>query len=197
MNAQHKSSFYKFVRGRAVGEESLDPQIWGLRWASLHWPLPGSAPANWSETSFLRSPSASLTASRINMCAVKWAFFIYTNYASGIKLTMLIIREWNCQEGPNLLFNCHYDPSVLWDIFGKLDSKQPIQTFLNTRAILQYIYFTYMKWNLNIFTCTEDAKPVSDYCRDSVSNGQENTTRIAVSTSFTQFFMWKGSESWI
>ena len=84
-----------------------------------------------------------------------------TNCVSGIPLTMLIIREWDCQEGHNLLFNCHYDPSVLWDILGKLDSTQPglhkinkiiytsrleqvtIQTFRNTRTILQYIYFTY------------------------------------------------------
>ena len=77
----------------------------------------------------------------------------------------------------------------------KLDSTQPalhktkrslgseqvtIQTFRNTRGILEYIYLTYMKENLNIFTCSEtDLKPASEYCHESVSNEQENTTQIA------------------
>ena len=48
-----------------------------------------------------------------------------TNCVSGIALTVLIIREWDWQEGHDLLFNCHCDPSALWDIFGKLDNIQP------------------------------------------------------------------------
>ena len=55
---------------------------------------------------------------------------------------------------------------------------------INTIFIEPYfntcIYFTYMKSNLNIFTCSEtDLKPASQYCHCSVSNEQENTTRIA------------------
>ena len=92
-----------------------------------------------------------------------------------------------------MLFNCHDGPSVLWDIFEKFHSTQPskqnnievseqvtIQKFRNTTTMLQYIYFTYMKQNLSIFTCSETVlKPATQYCRDRVSNEQENTTRIA------------------
>ena len=95
------------------------------------------------------------------ICAWENEPFSSTNYVSGIPFTMPIIREWDCQEGNKQLFNCHYYPCVLWDIFRKLDSTQPahhktkqnievseqvtIQTFRNARDILQYKYFNIFK----------------------------------------------------
>ena len=93
------------VRGRKVKKQVWPPKfqlgVWGG--GVGHGPIGPSLdpplPTEQIPPSSYVTPWASLTASRINMCAVKWAFFIYTTYVSGIPLTMLIIRKWNFQSG--------------------------------------------------------------------------------------------------
>ena len=92
-------------------------------------------------------------------------------------------------------FNDHSNRSALWDIFGTLAapgqpprmntfyirSKQvTIQTFRNTTAILQYMYFTYcISNNILMFYLLRDIKAASQYCNDNVTYERENTTQFA------------------
>ena len=84
---------------------------------------------------------------------------------------MLIIREWDSRRGTTcfsiaITTLVHYriylenwtapsQPSTQNIQNIEVSEQVTIQTFQNTRAILQYIYFTIIKSNLNIFTFPE------------------------------------------
>ena len=86
--------------------------------------------------------------------------------------------------GARPAFQLPLRPQCIMGYIWKIGRHHYTAPKINTIFIEPYfntcIYFTYMKSNLNIFTCSEtDLKPASQYCHCSVSNEQENTTRLA------------------